>query len=163
MRPRVTLLAECPHLLRRVAGWLHAEWFEHLGHSPEQSEAVVRSRAQRGRLPLTLVALAGEEPIGTASLVEDVLPEDWRPAPFLAGVYVVPAWRRRGVGTRLCRDALTEACRLGLDRLHLFTPDHEAFYARLGWESIMPTMIETGETHQVVMFMALPLPFAVTG
>ena len=44
--------------------------------------------------------------------------------------------RRVGVATALIERLVTEARRLDLERLYLWTPSSEAFYARLGWTTI---------------------------
>ena len=54
-------------------------------------------------------------------------------SPWLAAVYVLPEFRRQGIGSQLVRAIEETGKRLLLERLYLFTPDREAFYARLGW------------------------------
>ena len=56
--------------------------------------------------------------------------------PWLAAVYVAPERRGAGIGSLLVRAAEDVARRLGVGRLHLFTPDRERFYARLGWHTV---------------------------
>jgi GNAT superfamily N-acetyltransferase len=45
----------------------------------------------------------------------------------------VPEFRRHGIGALLMRAAEREAASLGIERLHLYTPGSQPFYARLGW------------------------------
>jgi N-acetylglutamate synthase-like GNAT family acetyltransferase len=54
----------------------------------------------------------------------------------LASVYVASEHRRAGIGTALVRRVIREAETLDIPALHLFTPDKESFYARLGWSVI---------------------------
>jgi predicted N-acetyltransferase YhbS len=66
---------------------------------------------------------------------------------------VAPEHRRQGIGTALVRRVVRETEALGVQALHLYTPDKESFYARLGW-----SVIERPEYRgypQVVM--ALPI------
>ncbi len=132
---RVGYLADHPGALPAVAAWLHAEWLAAIGLAPAEAEARLRRRLNRDRVPLALVALAGDVPVGTVSLVEeeDDVPGVPPPRYALAGLFVPPPWRRRGVGTLLCRRAVEEARRLRLPHLLVFTPDRAAFYARRGW------------------------------
>jgi GNAT superfamily N-acetyltransferase len=53
--------------------------------------------------------------------------------PWLAGLFVVPQHRRRGIGALLVAGAERQASVLGVRQLHLYTPASEGFYARLGW------------------------------
>jgi predicted N-acetyltransferase YhbS len=153
MAVRIGYLADHLHLAESVAEWLYREWFRGLSLSLEGTEEVLRARAQRDALPVGLVALEDGEPVGTASLVLDTLPNDWECSPFLAGVYVRPAHRGRGIGGQLCRHALIEARRLGIGRLYLYTPGQEAFYIRLGWSRVMETLLETGTAQHLVTLM----------
>ncbi len=72
--------------------------------------------------------------------------------PWLAAVYVLPEFRRRGIGGQLVRAIEAAAIRLQLERLYLFTPDQEAFYARLGW-SVLET-VEYRHQSNVIMTKA---------
>lgn len=137
--------------LVRVADWLHEEW----GHHEPELDTVQHRQAFRALcggagVPSVFVARAvgtlasrsssiGEDDIGkgtlvgTASLVdEDLAPRPWL-SPWLASVYVLPAWRGRGIASMLVRRVEHEARQAGIKRLYLFTPDRQALYRRLGW------------------------------
>jgi N-acetylglutamate synthase-like GNAT family acetyltransferase len=60
---------------------------------------------------------------------------DTRPdlSPWLAAVYVAPAYRKQGIGSALVKAVESTAQQIQIARLYLFTPDQEHFYARLGW------------------------------
>ena len=82
---------------------------------------------------LYLVAWDGDEPVGHAHLALTEPPE-------LQDVYVLPAHRRRGVGTELTRAAEREAAARGHDRLTLTvsaTGDTaRRLYDRLGYVDV---------------------------
>jgi predicted N-acetyltransferase YhbS len=82
-------------------------------------------------IPLSLVALEDDKPIGTVNLVENDNDERQDLTPWLAALLVVPEARGRGVGTRLVRSLVKEAAALGIPRLYLGT-DMPEYYARLG-------------------------------
>ena len=52
---------------------------------------------------------------------------------MLSGVFVLPEYQRRGVGTALCRHVEACAVQMGTKRLYLFTLDQQALYERRGW------------------------------
>jgi N-acetylglutamate synthase-like GNAT family acetyltransferase len=54
-------------------------------------------------------------------------------SPWLAGVFVSPEQRRRGIGSALVQRVIEEATGLGVQRLYLYTPSAQQFYARRGW------------------------------
>ena len=74
-----------------------------------------------------------DQPVGTASLRLDDLPDRPDLSPWLAGVYVVPEHRNKGIASALCKRIAAEASRLGIVQLYLCTEDQENLYRKLGW------------------------------
>jgi predicted N-acetyltransferase YhbS len=125
-----------PTIVETIAGWHQETWGHLTGRSQAERIREFDPQRESDRIPLTVVAFEGERPIGSASLLEqdmDTHP-DW--APWLASVFVLPDFRRRGIGERLCLRIVAEARRLEVPRLYLFTPDKAAFYARQGWQTL---------------------------
>lgn len=130
-------LALRPELLPIVAGWIYKEWWTGIAGETEESLAgKVSAHLTPDRMPLTLVASLEQGPIGTVTLIQhDVGTEQWpERSPWLAALYVVPQFRRRGIGMGLVNAATVRAVELGVETLYLSTKGREAFYARLGWE-----------------------------
>lgn len=84
-------------------------------------------------VPSVFVAMVDGKPVGTASLTASDM--SIRPAmgPWLASVFVVPDWRGFGIASALVARVEAEARAIGVQSLHLYTPDQMALYARLGW------------------------------
>ena len=70
---------------------------------------------------------------------------DTRPelTPWLAGVYVEPFARGRGIGTCLVTRIEAEAHRLGFRSIHLVTFDKADYYAKRGWLEVERTTYRT--------------------
>lgn len=151
----IDYLADHPAVLARTAVWLHRQWLEEWGYSRRQAADELRGRLSRDRLPLALVALAGESPVGVASLVELEKPESTTLVCCLSGVYVPPSWRRQGIGRLLCRRAAAEAARLQFASVGLFTRGLEPFYAEMGWRRVMDTVPPKSGERGTVAFMEL--------
>jgi N-acetylglutamate synthase-like GNAT family acetyltransferase len=100
---------------------------------------------------MTVVALSDETLLGSASLIAHDMDTRMDLSPWLASVYVTPAYRDRGLGSTLVRRIASEAATLGFERLYLFTPDRERFYARLGWTVLERTVYRGYD--QVVMVL----------
>ena len=133
MRPTIAYLADHPSYIPELAAWHHAQWrYLDTGVSVEQRAAAL-SRHTRDRVPLTVIALSGKTLLGSASLIAQDMDTRMDLTPWLASVYVAPAYRNRGLGSALVRRIADKAKVLGFERLYLFTPDKESFYARLGW------------------------------
>jgi GNAT superfamily N-acetyltransferase len=132
-RVRVAPLVHHPAAVPIVASWLHAQWFAAWGRTPAQCEADLRERLQAAALPIAFVALAGQVPVGTASLDVDEHPLDGHAICALSCVCVPPAWRGLGVGRALCAHVAAWGAARGHPTLGLFTRDAAAWYERLGW------------------------------
>ena len=138
----IDYLANHPELAAELARWSWSEWralHEARGRTFDDGVNSYRERAQIDALPLALVAFAGAELVGTASLVVQDLATRPEITPWLASVYVVPEWRRRGIAALLVERAVVEAQRLSLPALFLWTSSAETLYAKLGWRVIERT------------------------
>ena len=137
MRPpgfRIGRLADHQHCVAALAAAYRAEWPQWYGaDGPGEAETDLRERANPARLPLGIVALGDEAPIGAAAVsAEDTYGDpDFRPT--IIGLWVAPAWRRHGVGRALARAAEGEARALGFRRLHAASSSAAPFFRAIGW------------------------------
>jgi N-acetylglutamate synthase-like GNAT family acetyltransferase len=154
----ITYLADYPQYLPNVAGWVFDEWgWEMPGSTLENIQAEFSMHLNRDRIPLTMLALVEQRPVGTASIFLHDMDSRMELTPWLAAVYVVPEFRGQGIGSQLVTAIEAAAIGLQLERLYLFTPDQEAFYARLGW-SVLET-VEYRQHANVIMtksFLEVP-------
>jgi GNAT superfamily N-acetyltransferase len=151
---RIESIADHLDLVEVVAQWHWDEW----GHAdPGGSLATwtegLRQRTNRGTIPTTYVALTGEEPIGSVTLVEHDMATRRDLSPWLAGLYVATRFRGQGVGSALIRHAVLRAAEMGVQRLYLHTATARGLYERLGWRTIAsewyegePVVVMTIET-----------------
>lgn len=140
---KVGYLADHREHIPRLAEWLHAQWGHlHENDSVERRTARLESRATRGGVPVTFVAVDGETLLGSASLVVDDLETRPELTPWLASVFVAPEHRGRGVASALVKRVVEEAKTSGVDRLYLWTTDQERLYARLGWNPVERTRFQ---------------------
>ncbi len=140
---RIESIANHLDLVETIGRWHWAEW----GHvdlqgSLESWTDGLRQRTLRDRIPTTYVALADGGLLGSVTLVENDM--DTRPdfSPWLAGLFVPPEFRRRGVGTALVEHAVGATTQIGVPTLYLYTADAQAFYAGLGWTRIAEDFYE---------------------
>lgn len=132
---QVANLLERPDVIPTLAEWHHAQWGHFAGaRTLEQRKERLTEHLQPDMIPATFVAWHNTHPIASASLIAndmEVLPE-W--IPWLANVYVLPEYRRQGIGALIVERVAAEASRLGYPRLYLYTPDQMHFYQTLGWQ-----------------------------
>ena len=128
----------CDHLdvIPTIAQWHWREWGDADPDGSLQTwTAGLESRTERDAVPTIFVAFAQDEPIGSVVLVENDMRSHPELSPWLAGLYVVPAQRRSGVGTALTQHAMDQAFGFGVSSLFLHTASAASLYARLGWVS----------------------------
>ena len=132
-RLEIATVAKRPDLLPVIADWLWQEWWKTRGRSRDETHALyAECTATRGP-PQTLILLADDVPIGTATLARNDL--DVRPnlTPWLAGVFMIPERRGRGYVYHLLA-AFDEACRAAsIKTAWLYTNTAERVYLRAGW------------------------------
>lgn len=133
----IEYLADRPEHLPALAEWLHAQWGSLTpGSTLETRAEKMRGQLQRAAVPCAFVALDGDRPAGTASLVAHDMESHPEWTPWLASVYVHRDFRRRGIGSALAERVAEEARALGVAELYLFTPDQQRLYERLGWRRL---------------------------
>lgn len=139
-------LGHHPGFAERLARWSWDEWqpiYEQRGQTREHALRNYQERLNINSMPLALVAFnESGELVGTVSLKYydlDIRPEI---TIWLGGLFVIPEWRRHGVGSQLMSRAVEEARRLKLPSLHLWTSSAESLYQKLGW-----TVVERMDYH----------------
>ncbi|MGI8855780.1 MAG: GNAT family N-acetyltransferase [Thermomicrobiales bacterium] len=139
---RIDTIANHPDLVETVARWQWGEW----GRDPDDSLgariASIGAQTDADRIPTTFVALDGDEPLGSASLVADDMSTHPELTPWLASVYVAPVARGRGVASALVRRVVQQAAALGIARLYLYTENARGLYEKLGWRVIATDRFE---------------------
>ncbi len=140
---RIVPISRVPQVVDVLAEWHHAEWGTLMpGWSLDSARSELESHLLSPACPTTLVALdAGSAVAGSVSLVIEDAPEFADLSPWLASLYVVPEQRGRGLGRSLVGAMLAHARGVGIDHLHLFTPDHRDWYQRLGWSALGPRLL----------------------
>lgn len=152
---RIEDIADYPDFVETVARWQWGEW----GHlDPDDSLAAritnLSAQTDPNRIPTTYIALDGDAPLGTASLVEHDMSTHRELSPWLASVYVTPTARGRGVASALVRHVIGQAAAMGVARLSLYTPDAQGLYEKLGWQVIAT---EHFEGHPVTIMTIDPV------
>lgn len=133
-----------------IAGWTFQAWGHlHAGYTLDQAIKRIKNQCGDRGVPSVFVAISGEKPVGTASLVADDMSIRRELTPWLASVFVVPEWRGQGIASMLVKRVEVEAIDSGLQHFYLYTPDQQALYRRLGWQDV-ETLEYRGETVTVM-------------
>ncbi len=122
-------VAEC------LAHWHVREWATVFpGWTEQMAAQEFNEQVANSDLPATWLAFNGDELIGSISaLLEDAPELNDIPGPWLASFYIVPEYRGQGAAQALMSVAAQGVSELGYAKWALFTPKHEAYYAKYGW------------------------------
>jgi GNAT superfamily N-acetyltransferase len=111
-----------------VHGYISGESYWGRGRPRELTEGAIRGSSR------VMGLYRGDRQIGFARAVSDMAT-----IAYLADVYVLPAWRGRGLGLELVREIVDGAAGgLAAVRWMLHTADAQALYARLGFSDRPP-------------------------
>lgn len=120
-----------------VAGWLFNEWgLQNPDVSMNNTLESIQKRTRSAVVPFSITAKAGEVLVGTASVIANDLPHFPQFTPWLAGVFVAPHWRGKGIADRLCKETDQVVRLLGFQKYFLFTYSTDKYYAERGWRQI---------------------------
>jgi len=144
-------LADDTEEISTIAGWIYYEW----GHlierrTLETAHEKVRQSLSGSDLPLTMVCYLDGNLVGTAGIDTADMNSHPELTPWMVSVFVDPRYRKKGIGTALCKRIAEEFKRLDFATAYLFTPDRESLYARLGWKTFLR---EEYREEQVVIMM----------
>jgi GNAT superfamily N-acetyltransferase len=116
--------------------WFETEWEPYYGtQGPGDAEVDLRASMNRSDLPLCLIALDGEELLGTISLKAESISHP-ELSPWGAALLVAPKVRGQGVGTFLVAALEEEARRLGFTRIYMSTDAANGIVEARGWSAI---------------------------
>ncbi len=119
--------------VRVCARWRYDAFFKGDGFSSEDCLDQLVEFVARQDYEIALVAEVEGHPAGTCLFVRREIDPVHELTPWLAGLFVAPAFRNRSIGRELVAAIESHARKLGCDRLHLYTSGAETYYAKLGW------------------------------
>jgi GNAT superfamily N-acetyltransferase len=145
---KIVAVSDRPELACVVAGWLVAEFGYAGSRTLDEMTALILS-PPRGPEESS-VLFEQDRPVGTASLTHNDLAARRDLTPWLAGVFVEPAYRGRGYATALVRQVETFATATAVPTLWLYTWTAEPLYARLGGRRVG---LEINRAQEVVLML----------
>lgn len=149
MPTTIHLLADYPGLIDELAAGYEAwspGWYGPGGKGDALAD--LTQRAQRGRLPIGLVAVDAGRAIGAVALAGESMSLQAEFGAWLVGLWVAPDRRRQGLGLELAHAAVRQAEALGIAELRAGTATATGLFERAGWRRLEP-ILHDGETIQV--------------
>jgi GNAT superfamily N-acetyltransferase len=151
----IICLTKDSEFFQTIARWHWDEW----GHSDPAGSlnTWIENLSEKNRsngIPATYAALNQQrEPVGSVVLAKSDMNTHSELSPWLAGLFVVPAYRNKGVGTALVLHASQEALRFGFSTIFLHTATSTRLYEKLGWKTLFKEYYEE-ETVNVMSYPA---------
>lgn len=158
-------LSEHAEWIPLIALWHHNEWLKtYNGLSGRfRSADVIKQRLTERQnaltkhlsgepLPTTFVAHSGDEPLGTVSLVYYQFSKDQQSTEWVTNLFVLPAYRRHGIASKLLQYAIDYAAVMRLSRLLLYTSDQMDFYRKRHWRSVSQGVVQ-GEKVEIMDYL----------
>lgn len=139
-------LSEHPEWMPLLARWYFDTWGRHVpGHTLADEQQRLEVFLQADELPLLLVAVDNDVPVGAAQLKFHERTERPERLHWLGGVYVAPSHRGTGLAATLIDALVVRGTPLGVRDLYLQTEvDDGGLYARLGWQPLESTRHASG-------------------
>lgn len=138
---RIDFLADYPEYVASLAPALVEHWrFAFPDDTVDTRRGKLRQHLSRDVLPIAWAAHDHGEVYGTAALRECDLKGHEQFTPWLGGVFVLPDFRGKGIGSALCAAVEHHAGRTDICKLYLFTLDQQPLYSRLGWRALHPVI-----------------------
>lgn len=130
-------LRDVPEDIPQLAQWFHETW----GYlSPDRTQADIvkglHKSIKGNQIPFTYVGYVDGVLAGSASGMNSDMLTHPQLKPWLGRVFVSPEFRAQGVGAALVRATMLRMKALHIQKAYLFTPDQEAWYAKMGWKLI---------------------------
>lgn len=135
---RFAYLSEVPALAPALAAAQSAAFAHQLPDwSEAQALAELHTHTGTCTIPTTLLALDGDDWVGTVSLLQNDHDRIRDYSPWLATLVVREQARGRGIGAALVRRCIADAAALGVPTLYLYcVSDLIDYYAALGWHVV---------------------------
>lgn len=141
---RIGYLAAHPEALPELRRWFETEWASYYApDGPGDAVHDLSSYANRGSLPVGIVAFRHGRLCGIAALKADSIASHVHLSPWAAAALVEPSVRRHGIGARLLAALEQEARILGFDCIYCGTSTANSLLERGGWE-LMEQIVHDG-------------------
>ena len=153
-------LSKVPQYSPILAHWAFMQWYVNRNTNFSTVMADYHRRADFTSLPVSFAAIVNGAPVGMASFKEFDLQSHRHFSPWLSALYVIPEFRKKGIGEKLIYALTDFAWEQHFQQIYLFT-DHRdtnhltVYYEKRGWSTIENTIDNDGLS-TTIMKIKLP-------
>lgn len=140
-----------PQHIEMVANWIYQEFGK--GNPDRTLEYVINRFKNRNlnKIPISLIALIDNKCVGVVSIFDNDLETRPELTPWLAGLYVNPNCRCKGVADKLITGVLEICKNINYNTVFLRTEHTSDYYKKHGWTFVEYTTDENGLETSVFM------------
>ncbi|WP_203364668.1 GNAT family N-acetyltransferase [Bacillus sp. REN10] len=150
---KINLLCENEQYINDVSRMIYNEFVVPTSSQMTDQEVFhFFSNTHSSQFPITFVAILDEQCVGTVSVFENDWKERPQYTPWLASLYVEPAYRSRKIGMQLIEAVIQQLDKLGYRELYLKTESTSQYYHSQGWELIESVLDENQETVDIFKY-----------
>jgi len=137
-----------------VMKWWHSFWGRRMGDLDAYTEQFL-AKLGKNELPLDIVAISNDQPVGTAALKDHEMEEIYPSYQYWMGsIFVAPEERGQGIARLLASEIIRLARQLQLPQIYLQTTDLSGgLYSELGWEPVDRLVYQGEETLVMVKYL----------
>lgn len=136
----IDFLADKPEFVRELSEGIYEQWIDMYtkqGKNVTDIEKNCIDRSVKDKIPLTMVASLHGKLVGSVTIKNDDLSGYPELNPWVAGVFVLPAYRKQGIGSKLVLHAEKTAKEVfKKDKIYLYTGSASELYKKLGYKQI---------------------------
>ncbi len=148
----IVYLADHPEHIHTIAEWIYNQWADKSKKTLNEVIESFKKRCVKNKIPLTLIALADNECVGTVTIYKNDLKTRKNLEPWLGSLYVLPSHRKKGVGEKLTNQVIEILKQLGFEKVYLRTEEKADYYSKRGWNFIFNAQDEKGIETKVFAF-----------
>ncbi|MCE5185992.1 MAG: GNAT family N-acetyltransferase [Planctomycetaceae bacterium] len=153
---RIEFLKDHPEFIDELNELFYRQWGAiYPEFTKEDWRQRLIARANKKKIPTTLVAVENGVVLGSAALLESDMRTRPELSPWLGGVYVKEEHRHKGIGRTLVAQIEKMAGQLGVLSLYLYTPDKKRFYRQLRWQVLEKTRYQGFDVTIMLKYLSL--------
>lgn len=151
---KVDYLGNLPEFIDEVAKYWQAEWASNKSEAGfiKQRNSILK-KLNADNPPFIILAHEDGNFVGTAALFTNDLESRPDLSPWLGGVFVLPKYRGKGIASSLINQVMTQAKKIGYQKIYLHTEHTAGLYEKLGWIKLCGCKNDQGEKSMIYYYI----------
>lgn len=149
----IKYLCDFPEYVKTVSSWIYNEFVVNTKSDSTMKDIIDHfSKTSVDNFPITFIAVENSKCVGVVSIFENDLKSQDKLKPWLAALYVEPAYRSSRIAQGLIDRVLEKTKELGYSEVYLRTEHTANYYKKRGWDFVFKTTDEKGQETEVFKY-----------